>query len=472
MLTYDMNARGSASLYEHLYRCIRADIESGCIAAEEKLPSKRSLAEHLGVSLITVEGAYAQLIAEGYVRAAERRGHFACKLPERPSARTAAPSTKRDAPEASTAQHREIFADLTDGSLGSPEATAALWGRTVRAVMNEVPAEELFGTVDAAGHPRLRCAIAQHLRASRGMETSPDRIVVGAGAQLFYVLLAQMLGAGAPIAVEDPGFARIGRAYAASGLAVSYLPLDEQGIALDGVAASGARAVHVTPSHHFPTGAVMTAPRRYELLGWAAENPDRLIIEDDYDCEFRLSGRPVPAMASIDALGQVAYSNTFSKSLNAALRLAYLVLPEHLCERYRAEFDFYAPTVSPLDQIVVARLIESGDYERHVNRLRTRHRALRDELIESLRACASADRLRIVEPDAGLHFVLEVAHTESEEELARRALAHGVRLDPLGSFRAHPIERPSTAPRFVIQYGNLDPARIPETAERLCAALR
>lgn len=486
VLTYDMDARGEESLYVYLCRCIRADVERGSIAPDERLPSKRALARHLGVSVITVEAAYAQLLAEGYIYSRPRSGYYACALPQRPAVLPTAPAvTERTAPPtrgsagaskgASVPCTRgegaaELIADFGNGSLGSLDDTAALWGRMVRRALVEEPASELFGDAPARGHERLRRAIAAHLRSFRGMEVDPDMVIVGAGAQLFYALLAQLLGPGCVMAVEDPGFSRVARVYEASGLDVRYAQLDGQGLHMADLAASGARACHVMPSHQFPTGTVMSASRRYELLGWAAEEPGRLIVEDDYDCEFRMSGVPVPALASIDAVGSVVYLNTFSKSLSSALRVAYVVLPAGLARRFADELGFYAGTVSTLDQVVLARLIESGDYERHINRVRTRHRGVRDALVGALQASAAGERLRFHGLDAGLHFVLEVEEADSAK-IVRSAQERGVLLAPIEGFCAKGGTLAGSNPRFVMQYGSIGAQEAERAAERLADAI-
>lgn len=484
LLTYDMEKRGSESLYAFLYRCIKSDIECGAIAPDERLPSKRALAQHLGVSVITVQGAYAQLLAEGYLYARERRGYYASELPGQRGGALAAPhpvsahtvlreqAARRAVEEGEPGKDAPAAEfDLSDGRLGDAANEAALWGRALRGALNEEPAAELFGDLPAAGHARLQRAIAGHLRSFRGMDVDPSCILVGAGAQLFYALIAQMLGSGTCMAVEDPGFSRIERAYSAAGLTVRPTALDLQGIRTDELIANNAHAVHVMPSHQFPTGIVTSASRRYELLGWAAEEQGRYIVEDDYDCEFRLAGRPVPALASVDAYGRVLYLNTFSKSLSSALRMAYLVLPPELAQRFESEFGFYACTVSALDQITLARLIEAGDYERHINRVRTRHRLVRDALVEPLHELELAERIRIHGLDAGLHFVLEVM-ASGEDAVLRAARAHGVRLAPLSRYcMGHAAGELENA-RFVVQYGSLTAERAQLAGEQLAAALR
>lgn len=459
MLTYSFSNKGELSMYEYLYRCIRSDIEAGVIAPGEKLPSKRSFARHLGVSLITVEGAYSQLIAEGYLRAEPRRGYFACDLNSsgvvsgrKPSLlgvgssslATAYPTDGNLLPEEGLAQayaslaaagrpregridaggqsatlasssggngfnDEAVFADFTGSSVPLGMFPYAAWAKSLRDALTRESERMLVGETGFAGALRLRKAIADHLRGFRGMEVDPECIVVGAGSQVLYNWLVQLLGRNLHYGVEDPGYLRLSRIYEANNVELSHIPLDENGIDMASVVESSADVLHLMPSHQFPTGIVTSIGRRYELLGWASAKDNRYLVEDDYDCEFRLTGRPIPSLQSIDATGKVIYANTFTKSLGPAFRIGYLVLPPALADRFRRELGFYSCTVSAIDQLALARFIESGDYERHVNRLRTYYRSVRDALVSAFQASSFSERVSIEEQDAGIHFIMGIS---------------------------------------------------------------
>lgn len=461
MLDYDMTQHGSESLYGYLYQRIRDDIASGEIAAGARLPSKRSLAEHLGVSIATVEGAYGQLVAEGYVSARARSGFYACELP---GAADGVASQRVGDGEGTAEGGRLEQTDLSRPAAASLDA-ARLWSRALRQTLASEPEEEVFAPAPAQGTLRLRRAIAAHLRSTRGLVVDPGRIVVGAGAQMLDVMIAQLMGQASVFALEDPGYVRLTRIYEACGCGVRHVPLDEQGVQMAALEASGANVLHLMPSHQFPTGLVTSISRRYELLGWASDRPGRWLVEDDYDCEFRLAGRPVPSLASVDAAGRVIYTNTFSKSLGAALRLAYMVLPEDLMERYSRELGFYSSTVSSVQQVALARILEDGSYERHVARVRKRCRDLRDEFVAALRARPDAGRIGVEQADAGLHLVLRVDAKASEEDIAARAVAAGLPeacLVPLSryAFDGAGGVRSGAARRFVVPYDALDPSRV------------
>ena len=420
MLDYNLEQRGESSLYEYVYQQIRDDIVAGRIAAGEHLPSKRAFASHLGISVITIENAYSQLLAEGYICSKPRRGYYACELPEAPVLATAAEDADRDTAPASLGVHDsygqpEQFAPLSPSALEA----ARLWQSALRATLTSEDEREIFSPAPAQGTARLRLAIAHHLRGTRGMNVNLDNIVIGAGAQLLDTMLVQLLGADKIYAVEDPGYLRLTRIYQAMGCKVRHIPLDGEGVNLGELLDAGADVLHLMPSHQYPTGLVTSIARRYALLSWAAERPGRYLIEDDFDCEFRLAGKPIPALASIDAAQSVIYTNTFSKSLSSALRLAYMVLPDELMERFRRELGFYASSVSSVDQVALARLLESGDYERHVNRVRVRAREARDGLAAIVRKAFSAGEVTIEHADAGLYCVLAPASDKVGDGLIR-----------------------------------------------------
>lgn len=464
MLTYSFADLGSDSLYSHLYKCIKEDIVQGRLAPGDKLPSKRALAAQLNVSTITVENAYGQLVAEGYLYSLPKRGYFVSNLS---SPVSAAPAEESPA-LAEPAPAPEWFADFAAGG-GSPEHFPfSVWARLLREVIAEKPAE-LMRPSPVQGIPELRQAIAAYLRQFRGMAVSPGQIVVGAGTEYLYGLLIQLLGRDKTYAVEDPGYLKIGQIYAANGVRCAYLPLDGQGIRVDALDSSGAEVVHISPSHHFPTGLVTPVGRRYELLGWASRSDRRTIIEDDYDCEFRLLGKPIPSLQSIDVMEKVIYMNTFTKSLAATIRISYLVLPRPLLERFRRELGFYACTVSNFEQYTLARFLRDGYFEKHIGRMRNFYHTQRDVLLSAIARSPLAGRVTISEEDAGLHFLMKVASPLSEEELRARAAAEGLRLAFLSQYCRNP--GPETEHTLVISYSAVRKGRMEEAAERLCRCL-
>ena len=460
MLTYPMEERGDLPLYEYLYRRIREDILSGKLTAGERLPSKRALAEHLRLSVITVEGAYAQLEAEGYLYTLPKRGFFVSQVDRTPAPKAPEPPAIPE-PEAA----RTWRLDLKSNQVDTARFPVSTWARLTRQVLSEDGAA-LLRPVPHQGLEALRRAIADDLRDYRGMSVSPEQIIVGAGAEYLYLLLAQLLGPGAVFAAEDPGYPKIRQVYGKCGAACRPVPLDAQGMDLAALTASGATVAHLSPSHHYPTGLVTPIARRQALLRWA-EAVDGFIIEDDYDSEFRFTGRPLPTLQSIDRSGRVLYMNTFSQTISPSMRVGFVVLPPRLLERYRRELDFYACTVPALEQHVLARFLSGGYYEQHLSRMRKEYRQRRCAVLAAFRSGPFAHRITISEQGAGLHFLLRLDTDRSDADLRQRAEALGVRLGFLSEYAAVPD--PSYAHTLVINYAGLDEARLPQAVELLGA---
>ena len=460
MLTYSMEERGSLPLYEYLCRCIRSDILNGVLPAGTRLPSKRALAEHLHVSVITVEGAYSQLEAEGYLQALPKRGFFVSAVEQTPPIpREAAPLPKREAPQ--------WRLDLSRNQVDTARFPVSTWAKLTRQVLSEEP-EALLSPVPHQGLPALRQAIAADLRDFKGMAVSPEQIVIGAGAEYLYLLLAQLLGRDTIFAAEDPGYPKIRQVYHACGISCVPIPLDGLGVDPAALAASGAKALHISPNHQYPTGLVTPIARRQALLRWAEEQGGT-IIEDDYDSEFRFTGRPIPTLQSIDLRGRVIYLNTFSQTISPSMRLGFLVLPPRLLDRYRRELGFYACTVPALEQHVLARFISGGHYERHLSRMRKEYRDRRAEVVEAFRSSALAPRVTFSEERSGLHFLLRLNTQRSDEELGQLAAQSGIRLSFLSEYAAMPD--PAFAHTLVINYAGLSPRRLPEAVRLLSEVL-
>ena len=462
MLTYSFEDIGAESLYIHLYKSIRDDIVSGKIAPGTKLPSKRSFAENLGVSVITVENAYAQLISEGYLYSAPKKGYFAADL-EKSTVRQKAETVQAQVPVTP-----KYFADFSSNRTDPENFPFATWAKLMREIISEQSAE-LMLNAPCGGVPELRAAIAAHLRDFRGIQANPNQIVVGAGTEYLYGLLIQLLGFDKVYALEDPGYRKIAQVYESHGVRYGFTPMDGEGIDPKALAESGADILHISPSHHFPTGIVTPVARRYALLSWAAQSPQRYIIEDDYDSEFRLIGKPIPALQSIDVTDRVIYMNTFTKSLASTIRISYMVLPAALAEEFYKRLGFYACTVSNLEQYTLARFISAGHFEKHINRMRNRYKLKRDLILEEMERGGLLRVAEIQEEDAGLHFLLRVRTDAASEEIVRQAQQNGVRVTSLSDYyREAPLQAASA---FVISYSEIPDSKIPEAVARLTRAV-
>ena len=458
MLTYELEKSPGLPLYESLYRCIREDIRRGRLSPNEKLPSKRSLAAHLEVSKVTVETAYAQLVSEGYLRSVEKVGYFV------EGAQSIAPQGSLN-PEPEPAMHTWPV-DLTAGA-SSPGFPFSVWMKLQRQVMLDY-GDRLLAPLPSQGYIELRRAIADHLAAFRDMRVDPRNILIGAGTDFLYNLLIQLLGREKIYALEEPGYQKIRQIYAAGGVECVSAPMDAQGILPQSL--GSAQVLHCSPSHHFPTGIVTTAQRRGQLLQWVQAQPDRWLIEDDYDSEFRFHAHPLPALQSMDAQGRVIYMNTFSRSLAPSIRISYMVLPPRLMEQFRRTLGFYSCTVPSFEQYTLARFLSQGHFEKHINRMRKFYRSRRNLVIETLRSCPFAHRITIMEQDAGLHFLLRVDTELSDEALVDLCSRAGIRIQPLSRYyRSTP---PVWAQRcLVVNYSGLAEENLLPAVAKLGALL-
>ena len=453
MLTYSFENIASESMYEHLYRCIKQDILQKKLRAGEKLPSKRSFAKNLGVSTITVESAYAQLVAEGFLYTLPKRGYYVCELEQEAPVPAPAPPAPPKRSEGKAPEQRTYWADFVGSSVARDMFPFSVWVKLLRDVTASEDEATLLTDTSAGGIRQLRQAIADHLYQFRGMTISPEQIVVGAGTEYLYNLLVQLLGRDRVYGVEDPGYSKAGRVYALNGAACVCLPVDGQGVDPAQAEGSGADILHLSPNHQFPTGAVMPIARRQSLLRWAGAAPGRYLIEDDYDSEFRFTGRPIPTLRSIDQADRVIYMNTFSRSLAPSLRIAYMVLPRPLLEAYQARLGFYSCTVPAMEQYTLARFLEDGHFDAHVNRMRVFYRARRDAVLQAIEESPLAGRCRVMGENAGLHFLLELDTEVPDEVLARQAEERGLRLAFLSDYQQRAAARPHT---LVVNYPGTD----------------
>lgn len=451
--TYSLD-RGGAPLYEQLYRALKADILSGVLPGGGKLPSGRALSEHLGVSRVTVETAYAQLLAEGYVTSRERAGYFVEAVtpaaPPLPEPEAAAP----DAPEPSAAQ--------------TPPARQfpfSVWARLMRGVLLDRRGD-LLQRVPDAGLWALREAVAGELYRQRGVRVSPEQVYIGAGAEYFYNLLIQFLGREKIFALEEPGHRKIARVYQANGVQMRLIRMDGDGVLPALVGQSGADVLHISPSHHYPTGTVMPITRRQALMRWLTEGPERYLIEDDYDSEFRFTGLPIPTMQSMDQSGRVIYMNTFSRTIAPALRISYMILPKALLARWRETMGFYSCTVPSFEQMTLTRFLAEGYFEKHLNRMKKHYRAVRGALLDALAQPPCAGCFRVHDAGAGLHFVLEAPGAPEPERLRALLRQTGLHAALLADFYAGAPE-PEAARCIVLDYADAEPEALQGALRRL-----
>lgn len=404
MLTYAMEHRGRQSKYAYLAASIKQDILSGALKAGTRLPAKRPLAAHLGISVVTVEAAYGQLLDEGYLEARNRSGFYVnplCLPTAHPAAeiRSGERSLLADAsgqsalcsppaPSASPDASTPVSSASLDASV--PDASASLdtsaldasahspaippdfpitpFLRIVRDVLNDYR-DQLLQRPPNAGIPELRMAISDYLKRYRGMKAKPEQIIIGSGSEYLYGFVAQLFDRQVIYGIEGQSYEKIRLVYSAYARPYELLPMDRFGVSSEGLKHSRALVLHVTPFHSYPTGITAPAGKRYEYLAWAKER-GAFLVEDDFESEFSVQRKPLETMYAMDQTDSVIYLNTFTRSIAPSMRVGYMVLPERLLPRYRQKLGFYSCTVPSLDQYVLAEYIAQGHFEKRLNHIR------------------------------------------------------------------------------------------------------
>ena len=350
--------KGMRPAYLQIYRQIKDDIIRGSYPYNTKLPSKRLLADETGTSTVTVEHAYALLCDEGYVESRERSGYFVIF------------------------RNSDGFAlSSEDGIVGkkapvigqkSPDFPFSVLAKTMRGVLSDF-GEAILEKSENKGSSELRLALKRYLAKNRGIRVDTEQIIVGSGAEYLYGLIIELLGRGRIYGIEAPSYEKIEQVYRASEVCYESLRLSSDGIDSSALSSASASVLHTTPYRSYPTGVSATASKRHEYLRWARAR-DGFIIEDDFESEFSVSTKPVDTLFSLSDGSNVIYLNTFSKTISPSLRIGYMVIPKSLVGEFEGRLGFYSCTVPTFEQQVIARLIENGDFERHINRVRRNKR--------------------------------------------------------------------------------------------------
>ena len=469
-LTTALDAASGVPLYEQLYQSLAQEMRTGALAAGTRMPGKRRLAAELSVSVNTVDAAYQMLAAEGYLESRERSGFYVQEylaLPVRPAgAPEPQPLHLPEPPPAPPVQY-----DLSTRGVDPGLFPFRTWARLQKELLYSSP--QLLTHGEAQGDPALRQALAEYLSEYRGVQCGAHQIVVGAGLEYLLGLLAPLLPGTA--AVETPGYPRARQVLENNGVHCCCLPVDADGLSLAALNQSEAAVCYVTPSHQFPTGVTMPAGRRAELLHWAARRPgERYIIEDDYDSEFRFDTRPLPSLQGMaGADGPVVYLSTCSRSLAPSIRIAYMVLPEHLLPAWREKYRLYSGTVSRFEQQTLARFITEGYFTRHLARERVAYKARRDALAAALNAAFAPGELTLAGLHTGLHLLAKLKDPPPDAALRRAAEAQGIRLGLLSDYDL--TGNAPSAGTLVLGYGSLADeacASVGETLKKACTAAR
>ena len=341
-------------VYLQLYNQIREDIVNDILRFDSKLPSIRALAEELGISTVTVEHAYALLSDEGYVESRERSGYVV--------------SFRKADGFVSPAKTTHKYHPATETKHAYPDFPLSVLSKTMRRVLTE-HGDLLLEKSPNNGCAELREAIRQYLARNRGISVDTEQIIIGSGSEYLYEHIIMMLGRSHTYGIESPSYKKIEEIYHASEVSYELLPLSHDGIDSATLSNTTASVIHTTPYRSFPTGVSATASKLHEYVRWANQK-NRYIIEDDFESEFSVSTKPTDTLFALSNNDNIIYLNTFSKTISPSLRIGYMVLPKHLVKTYEEKLGFYSCTVPTFMQYVLTELIDNGDFERHINRVR------------------------------------------------------------------------------------------------------
>lgn len=429
--TFILDSSKKEPLYLQLYRYVKEEIRLGRIPSGEKLPSKRNAGGALNISVNTVESAYEQLEAEGYIEARDRSGFYVCAIEDTMELLPGVPPQAESPSGAEKPVSGQIRFSFDTANVDTHFFPYATWSRLSKNLMYQH--REYLELGDSKGDLSLRRTLCSFLHQTRGVNCTPEQVLVGAGSEYLLGILASLLGTDLNYAMENPCYNKTYHILRRAGARVSLIPLDAGGISLTELERANAQVVHITPSHQFPMGTIMPVSRRIQLLNWASHG--RYIIEDDYDSEFRYAGRPIPALQGMDTQGRVIYLTTFSKSISPSFRLSVLILPQDLVQRYDQMFRFYSSTVSRYEQHTLEQFITGGHFERHLNKLRKIYKGRKECLEHGLKQIPGG---RIIGANAGLHFVFHLPGRE-EAELIRLAKKAGVAVTGLS--QCYPMDQ-------------------------------
>lgn len=473
-LAIEFRQDGGSHLYEQIYDYIKQEIRKGKLLCGEKLPSTRSLAEFLQISRSTVELAYEQLLSEGYIEARPYRGYYICQVEElfdlesgeekrvvtegKSSAEGTVP-TKAAGNGVQTCTY-----DFSPNTIDISAFPFATWKKITKNILVDANSE-IFASGSPKGDYELRETIVRYLHSSRGVNCTPEQVIVGAGNDYLLLLLEKILGRHVKIAMENPTYKRAYRIFESFAYHITPVPMDHNGMSVAGLNESGADVAYIMPSHQYPTGIVMPIGRRIELLKWAAEKEGRYLIEDDYDSEFRFKGKPVPSLQASDRAGKVIYIGTFSKSIAPAIRIGYMVLPPSLMRIYEQNCSFYSTTVSRIDQRILNEFMGKGHFERHLNRMRKVYREKHDVLLKELKDMEKD--FAISGDTAGLHVLLQSRNGWREQELVERARQADVKVYGMSEFCVGQLPEDWRADTVILGYASLSKEQITEGMKRL-----
>ena len=430
-------------LYLQIYEYFKNEIICGSYKANEKLPSKRLLADEYSISINTVDNAYSKLLEEGFIYSKERQGFFVSDVGE-----LFVLNSKKVYIEK---EEENIKYDFSYNGVSDEGFPYKIFKKLSANIFEN---KDILEKIDYQGYMPLRVQISEYLRKSRGFLANPSQIIISSGSEYLFQILFRLIDG--IYAIEDPGYKMLHNIMNTNDIKYNYIPVDDNGMNLKKLKESNSNFCVITPAHQFPTGVIMNMKRRIDLLNL---KKIRYIIEDDYDSEFKYSKRPIPALKSIDINDKVIYIGSFSKSISPSFRVSFMVLPFDLMEKYNKTYNYFICPVSIMVQKILTDFIESGEFEKHLNRMRKIYSKKRQLLIDLFK-----DRpdIKIKGADAGLHIILEFDNKHSEKEIIQKALKHKIKIYGLSSYGSK-----NNPPSILLGFATLSEKKLKEAVDIL-----
>lgn len=401
-------SRKKEYIYLEIYNHLKTMITSDVLHQDDRLPSKRKLADHFKVSPMTIHKAYQELIDEGYVYTIEKKGYYVSKkIPLFVSIKSALSIEIKENHE------KKYTYDFNTSHVDTTFFPHKTWSKLAREVLSEHK-QTMLNDIDPIGLYDLRVEIAKHLDMYRGMQVNAQQIIIGSSSTQLLNLIVELLGRDQIYGIEDPSYPKIFHFFKSLDIKTNLISLDNNGLSINELKQTDTDIIHIVSSHQYPSGMTMPIQRRIQLLNWAYKHKRRYIIEDDYDSEFKYQGRPIPALKGLDEGEKVIYMNTFSKSLAPSFRVAYLVLPIALMQKFKKVMQYHRCTVPNFEQYILAKFMSEEHFSRHLNKMT---KIYREKLEIILDISKSYQKINISNYESGLHFILSFYSKLKEDEI-------------------------------------------------------
>ena len=456
-----IDVESSAPLYIQIYQQIKDKIHQKELQTNEKLTSKRQLAELNQVSENTVMNAYNQLLTEGYIYSKERQGYFVADV-----------KLQFDLPNLPEMKEKPVQApkmayNLTRSNPDKDLFPYSVFSKLYRQLMH-LPPEQLLTETDAQGLYELRVNLQSYLSQSRGVPCTAEQIILGPSTEYLLSILFYLLEDKPTVGIEDPGYNGFKSLFIRSNISATAIPVDEMGVDIASLEKSATDLMIVTSNHQFPTGSIMPLPRRQDLLNWANEKDSRYIIENDYDSEFKYSGIPIPSLKYLDQQQKVVYLGSFTRNVSPGIRMSYMVLPDSLLRQYKETYPSYSSPLSTSEQWVIRNFMNDGHFTTHLNRSRTFYKKKRERMIEAIQKMDTD--AEIYGENAGLHLLVKPSLAFDGLHFKKRALKEGIRINLLSDYATNYTAGDDNT--LFISFSNIPKEDIEILIERLYILIR